>query len=121
VAVKGTRISVKEYAKLNRISIYQVIRKIQRGELQGETAEENGVRVNYVVLDTQEGADGASSGDENGLESGAEERLPEPEDPLRQITALREEVARLRALVERCCAERGVTPPSVPKDSPRPL
>ena len=97
------KISVKEYARLNRVSIYQVIKKIQRGELQGVTLEENGVKVNYVVLDEE----GESSGDrpiekEETMLPVAEERKKEA-DLAEEIRRLREEVARLRAVVERCC------------------
>lgn len=98
------KISVKEYARLNRVSIYQVIKRIQRGELQGVTLEENGVKVNYVVLDEE----GESSGDRP-KEKEEETMLPAPEnqkeeaDLAEEIRRLREEVARLRAVVERCC------------------
>jgi hypothetical protein len=98
------KISVKEYARLNRVSIYQVIKKVQRGELQGVTLEENGVKVNYVVLDEE----GESPGDRP-KEKEDETMLPAAEDWKKEadladeIRRLREEVARLRAVVERCC------------------
>jgi hypothetical protein len=71
--------------------------------LEGVTLEENGVKVNYVVLD----------------EAGKEEPVREPEatpatvahreppaDLAEEIRRLREEVATLSQLVSRCCRER---------------
>ncbi|WP_201351913.1 hypothetical protein [Hydrogenimonas urashimensis] len=99
------KITVKEYAKLNRVSIYSVIKKIQRGELEGVTLEENGQRVNYVVLDDAKTGDDPLpvSEQKRPLEPSGSER---PDSPAGEIALLREEVARLRRLVERCCKER---------------
>ena len=98
------KITVKEYARLNGTSIYNVIKMIQRRELQGVTLEENGVKVNYVVLD-----------EEGGLEEPNVEpkKLPAPSSDSREtgslaeeVAALREEVARLVSVVEQCCKDR---------------
>ena len=98
------KITVREYARLNGTSIYNVIKMIQRGELQGVTLEENGVKVNYVVLDEEGGSE------EPNVEP---EKLPSPPSDAREtgslaeeVAALREEVARLASVVERCCKDR---------------
>ncbi len=92
------KITVKEYARLNGVSVYEVIKRIRRGELQGVTEEENGIRVNYVVLDkTDTSMKTAKSA------VPATPSTQERSDLAVEVARLREEVAELRALMERCC------------------
>jgi dynactin complex subunit len=85
---------------MNVMSIYQVNWKINRGELEGVTLEENGVKVNYVVLDET----GAISKEPSSEQ--VSEPAPLPTDLTDEVRRLREEVVRLRALVETCCRGR---------------
>ena len=106
------KITVKEYARLNRVSVYQVIKKIQRGELQGVTLEENGMKVNYVVLDEADGpVERAEAPAPATLPSAMKSEGPAPSDLAAEVARLREEVAALRALMERCCAKLGAMRP----------
>ena len=99
------KIPVKEYARLNGTSIYQVIRKIARGELEGVTLEENGRKVNYVVLDEAQTRLRTEEHDVAEPEPGAEDAtFP---NMLGELKLLREEVARLREEIRRCCMKKG--------------
>jgi len=101
------KITVKEYARLNRVSVYQVIKKIQRGELQGVTLEENGMKVNYVVLDEADGpVEGAEAPAPAPQPTASKSEGPVPSDLAAEVARLREEVAALRTLMEKCCAKR---------------
>jgi hypothetical protein len=102
------KIPVKEYARLNGMSIYQVIRKIARGELEGVTLEENGTKVNYVVLDEARTgflAEAQDAPDVPEREPGEEDATPA--DLPGELKLLREEVARLREEIRRCCMKKG--------------
>ncbi|ADV46715.1 hypothetical protein [Nitratifractor salsuginis] len=46
------KIPVREYARRHRMSLFEVIKKINNEELKGETVEENGRKVQYVLLET---------------------------------------------------------------------
>ena len=103
------KISVKEYARLNRLSIYKVVSMIRRGELEGVTVEENGQKVNYVVLDEaeeEESRDETASGKsvvEKTKKSSISEKKKKIEEEIEQ---LRREVGELRRKLERCCPDR---------------
>jgi len=97
------RIKAREYARKHRMSLFQVIQKIQKGELAGETVEENGVRISYVYQNEAGTQTTASSGDIPG------DRLPPAETAdtatlLEEIRALRREIQHLRETIDRCCA-----------------
>jgi len=94
------KVSVKAYARMNGMSIYQVIRKINRGELEGVTLEENGVKVHYVVLDEAGGIPEEPSAEP------VSEPAPSPTNLADEVRRLREEVVRLRELVDACCRDR---------------
>jgi len=100
------KITVKEYARLNGVSVYEVIKRIRRGELQGVSLEEEGMKVNYVVLDESDGPVAAA-------ESSAQIAPPagERSDLAAEVARLREEVAALRALMENCCTKLGAMRP----------
>jgi len=95
------KIKAREYARQHRMSLFQVIKKIQKGELRGEQIEENGVNVQYVLLD--------------GESEHAHDRIPASGVPVREtdpgteaeiaeeLRALRREIALLRRELERCC------------------
>jgi hypothetical protein len=44
-------LTIKEYAKAHKMSLYQVIKKLQTGELQGYSKEVNGKRVQFIRVD----------------------------------------------------------------------
>ncbi|WP_353661382.1 hypothetical protein [Hydrogenimonas sp. SS33] len=90
------KMTVKAYAKEHRIPIFQVIKMIQRGELEGVSEEVNGVKVNYVLLSETEAK--APEG----------EQRPESESTSLEdeVMRLRERVAKLEAIVADCCRKR---------------
>jgi len=45
------RLSIKEYARKHKLSIYNVIKMTRTGELQSATVEEEGKEVVYILLD----------------------------------------------------------------------
>ena len=92
------RVSVREYARRRKLSIFQVIRKINRGELKSESVEENGVKVQYVLIDN-------SSADNDSPTK--EEFSPEPDTERsslsEEIALLRRKVEQLEKIIEKCC------------------
>ena len=102
------KIKAREYARQQRISLFQVIKKLQKGELKGEQVEENGLAVQYVYL-----PDEADDGEEAGTSSPPSEPTPAQvsrEELAREIRLLRDEVRRLGELVKRCCTEKIAAP-----------
>jgi len=94
------RVSVKEFARRHRLSIYQVIKKINNGELQSETITENGSTSQYVILE---------NGSERDTKAGKSKNPSRPEneeDCIAELRRLRDEVAELRRIVEICCPHR---------------
>jgi hypothetical protein len=45
------KIPVREYARRHRMSLFEVIKKINNEELKAETVEENGRKIQYVLLE----------------------------------------------------------------------
>ncbi|WP_456432964.1 hypothetical protein [Nitratifractor sp.] len=99
------KIPLRQYAVQNRMSLFEVVRKIQRGELASESVEEDGKTVQYVLVpDETERSDSAGSDSDD-----AEISAPVPGSSdalLREIRMLRREIERLHATIVRCCGER---------------
>jgi hypothetical protein len=102
------RVPAREYARRHKLSLFQVIKKIQNGELRGEQIEENGLKIQYVLLEETA---------QNGHSSTETEGATPPgrisgESPLstasvvEELRQLRREVVQLRELLERCCFEK---------------
>jgi len=92
------RLTVKEYARRNRMSVYEVIRKLRRGELSGETVEEKDGRVHYVHVKENDNAD------EEKMSCPDRETVPEDMAQIvAELASLRREIARLKEVVARCC------------------
>ena len=88
------KVPLKEYARRHRLSIYQVIKKINNGELRSETVTENGNVSQYILLDDE-------------AKENIEAEKPKPrEDWASELQRLRDEVEKLRRIVENCCAHR---------------
>ena len=96
------KVTAREYARQRKISLFQVIKKIQKGELRGEQIEENGLKIQYVLLDTEE-PERKESKRNTAPEEAAEESNGNP--LLREMQKLREEIAELKQLVKRCCPQ----------------
>ena len=90
------KVTVKAYAKEHRIPIFQVIKMIQRGELEGVSEEVDGVKVNYVLLPE-------TPREVSETQTRSEEQPSSLEDEVKQ---LRERLAKLEAVVADCCRKR---------------
>ena len=91
------KVTVKEFARRHKISVYEVIRRIRRGELEGLTLEQDGERIHYVVLDGKEKREADKP----------EADRPEPGTVAEELALLREEIKRLGDLLARCCSGSG--------------
>jgi hypothetical protein len=81
-----------------------VIKKIQNGELQGEMIEENGLKIQYVLL--QEAAlnrESPTSEEPRASAALPSSRNVEEGGLQAELHALREELHALRKLMEQCC------------------
>jgi len=92
------RVSVREYARRRKLSIFQVIRKINRGELKSESVEENGIKVQYVLIDDSPARNDSPAKEEFSPKSGAEHSSLSEE-----IALLRRRVEELEKIIEKCC------------------
>jgi len=92
------RVSVREYARRRKLSIFQVIRKINRGELKSESVEENGVKVQYVLIDDSSDDNDSPAKEELSPESGAAQSSLSDE-----IALLRRRVEELEKIIDKCC------------------
>jgi len=103
------RVSAKEYARANKISIYEVIKRVNRGELKGESVKENGKKVTYILLEeskeiekdkkdtnsTKELKDLNNTKDSNNYKELQDE-----------IDNLKRRVRELEDIVKKCCKSR---------------
>ncbi len=99
------RISVKEYARKHKLSLFQVIKKINSGELRSESVEENGSRVQYILLDQDREAPAESETAAKESENAARRVNPNEERLLLEVQSLRAELRALRKIVEECCKQ----------------
>jgi len=96
------RMTARAYARREKISLFQVIKKIQKGELRGEQIEENGLKIQYVLL--EEDSDESLVSEIPPSKNSKEEADPGSLQSLpAELHALKEEVARLRKIIEACC------------------
>jgi len=86
------RLSVKEYARKHKLSIYNVIKMTRTGALESETVEENGKEVVYILVDDAK---------EEAVES--EIILQNPPKSLKEENALlKAEIHRLKKELQEC-------------------
>jgi hypothetical protein len=98
------RIPAREYARRHKMSLFQVIKKIQNGELQGEQIEENGLKIQYVLLPEASSEPARNNAKHAKSSEKAESSPPSGEESLHaEIQALREELRELKILMKRCC------------------
>jgi hypothetical protein len=76
--------SLKEYARKRRLSIYNVIKMTRNGTLKSETVEEDGKEVLYILCEDE-----------------TEERVSETILPIEPPKSLKEENALLKAEIKR--------------------
>jgi uncharacterized protein (UPF0210 family) len=99
------KIPARVYARRHRMSLFEVIKRINNGELKGETIEENGVNVQYVLVDASPtpASDDSVSHAESPLPEGRRRETAILEKLLLEMAQLRTELARLSRRVEACC------------------
>jgi hypothetical protein len=95
------RLTLKQYATKNRVSIFNVIKMIQRGELEAVEEESDGKKIVYVIL-SEEKKDNESGDD---IVSSDEEARDEMEKLLKTIDRLNSEISELKETIKRCCKE----------------
>ena len=100
------RISVKEYARKHKLSLFQVIKKINTGELRSESVEENGLKAQYVLVDKEDREASRKSNTAVDESENGEKRMSPSEEKLRlEIQSLRAELRALYKIVEECCKQ----------------
>ena len=92
-------LSIKEYAKLERISIYQMVKRLRKGELRSVEREENGKKVVKILLPEKQ----ESEGEESVRVTDEKESYPKESDSV--IAELIERIDRLEKLIQECCCE----------------
>jgi len=95
------RLTLKQYATKNRVSIFNVIKMIQRGELEAVEEESDGKKIVYVIL-SEEKKDNESGDD---IVSSDEDARDEMEKLLKTIDRLNSEISELKETIKRCCKE----------------
>ena len=90
------RMSVKQYAVQNKMSIFSVIKAIRNGTLPSETVTEEGKETTYVLVDEM-----SAEKNEKRTEKGTTQRsLQDEVEALKnEVETLKREVARLRSMV----------------------
>jgi hypothetical protein len=91
-------LTVKEYAKKHHLSIYQVVRKLQRGELEGYSREIDGKRVQFI----KESISSVDSIKEPKIKKSSNFSISKEDIELLkiEIKALREEIKSLKSEVK---------------------
>ena len=95
-------LSVKEYAKTNKLSIYQVIKKLQKGELQGYQKEIDGERVQFIRVDKSVSEPPAPANTPKNPTPTSSTITKEDFDELKkEIKSLKDELKIMRMLLEK--------------------
>jgi hypothetical protein len=97
-----SRIPAREYARRHKMSLFQVIKKIQNGELQGEQIEENGLKIQYVLL-PEESPEPGTAPEKSEVQKEKTDASSNDTGLHKEIRALKEELRELRKLMEQCC------------------
>ena len=106
------RIAVAEYARSRRMSIYQVVRLINSGELEAVEAEEKGRKVRYVLVPESDIVNDSKEVSKKEAEtsgSGALETDAHVSDSSyveSTMEKILQELSTIRRLLERCCDKR---------------
>ncbi|WP_457608239.1 hypothetical protein [Nitratifractor sp.] len=102
------RMNVREYARRHKLSLFQVIKKINAGELASETVEENGQKVQYILLEEQDAAAREPGPRPDAQAEQTREAKIRDELLAREIALFRREIELLRAELRRCCAGKAI-------------
>ncbi|WP_456392179.1 hypothetical protein [Nitratifractor sp.] len=98
------RMKLREYARNKHLSLFEVVKKIQKGELRSEQVEENGRSVQYILLEEDDATPSKVR-----KASQKQTETTEQEDPcMEELKKLRRELAQLRSLVESCCGKESL-------------
>lgn len=83
------KVTLREYARLQKISYFQAMKMVNTKKVKSETVEENGKDVYYVLIDEKE--------EKKTLQTPKKKLTIEEEN-----TLLKEEVKALKEALERC-------------------
>ena len=98
--MKRTSIPAREYARRHRMSLFQVVKQVNEGKLEGETREVDGVKTLYIDVEETEQMQKTmeKKPTEKTADSPALSKKVEVE-----LRLLREEIAALRRQLRECC------------------
>ncbi len=85
------KITLREYAKRNKLSYFAVMKLVRNGKVKSETVSENGKDVEYILIDDKEEVNKKIS------EKDIPKMTLEEENAL-----LKEEIIKLKEALERC-------------------
>ena len=100
------KIPARDYAREHRISLFEVIRKANRGELRSEIIEEKGHKVTYILLE-EEGKSSEENRQKKKSETKQEGKDFDETRLYKQLESMEEEIRTLRKMIEKCCEKRG--------------
>ncbi len=85
------KITLREYAKRNKLSYFAVMKLVRNGKVKSETVSENGKDVEYILIDDKEEVN---------------KKISEKDIPKMTLeeenTLLKEEIIKLKEALERC-------------------
>ena len=96
------RVSAKEYARANRVSLYETIKRVNRGELKGEVVDEDGKKVTYILLEDSN-KEGNSTKEIEELNSTKEDNNTTIKELQNEINELKSRVKELENTIKGCC------------------
>ena len=85
------KITLREYAKRNKLSYFAVMKLVRNGKVKSETVSENGKDVEYILIDDKEEVN---------------KKIAEKDTPKMTLeeenALLKEEIIKLKEALERC-------------------
>jgi len=87
------KVTLREYAKLHKLSYFNVMKMVKSGDVKSEIVKENGKDVSYVLIDEAQ----EKKVSESIIETSSQKLTLKEENAL-----LKKEIERLKAELERC-------------------
>jgi uncharacterized small protein (DUF1192 family) len=87
------QVTLREYAKLHKLSYFNVMKMVKNGDVQSEIVTENGKEIAYVLIDEAQ----EKKVSESIIETSSQKLTLKEENAL-----LKKEIERLKAELERC-------------------
>ncbi|WP_456458252.1 hypothetical protein [Nitratifractor sp.] len=99
------KITARDYAREHRLSLFEVIRKTNRGELRSEIIEERGRKITYILLEEEVKS---SAKNQEAQKSDTKKRGKGFDETglYKRLESMEEEIRALRKIIEKCCEEK---------------